>query len=72
MGRTVRLLLALLLLPLWPPTAGAEPGADRKIVYGRVMEVMGTVNAAGFTRVALIAELPKPGESSEDEGGGGG
>jgi hypothetical protein len=23
------------------------------------MEVMGTVNVAGFTRVALIAELPK-------------
>ncbi len=31
---------------------------DRKINYGRVMEVMATVNAAGFTRVALIAELP--------------
>ncbi|MEE9301036.1 MAG: protein TolR [Alphaproteobacteria bacterium] len=32
---------------------------DRSIDYGRVMEVMGTVNVAGFTRVALIAELPK-------------
>ncbi|MEX2642562.1 MAG: protein TolR [Acetobacterales bacterium] len=31
---------------------------DRKIAYGRVMEVMGLVNAAGFTRVALVAELP--------------
>lgn len=31
---------------------------DRKINYGRVMEVMATVNSAGFTRVALIAELP--------------
>lgn len=32
---------------------------DRTINYGRVMEVMGTVNVAGFTRVALIAELPR-------------
>ena len=31
---------------------------DRNIVYGRVMEVMGALNAAGFARVALIAELP--------------
>ena len=32
---------------------------DKSINYGRVLEVMGTVNIAGFTRVALIAELPK-------------
>ena len=32
---------------------------DKSIDYGRVLEVMGTVNVAGFTRVALIAELPK-------------
>lgn len=32
---------------------------DRAIAYGRIMEVMGTVNLAGFTRVALVAELPK-------------
>ncbi len=32
---------------------------DKAINYGRVMEVMGTVNVAGFTRVALIADLPK-------------
>ena len=31
---------------------------DRSINYGRVMEIMATVNSAGFTRVALIAELP--------------
>ena len=33
---------------------------DREINYGRVMEVMGLVNRAGFTRVALIAEAPNP------------
>ena len=32
---------------------------DKDVNYGRVMEVMGTVNIAGFTRVAMIAELPK-------------
>ncbi len=32
---------------------------DKSIEYGRVLEVMGTVNVAGFTRVALVAELPK-------------
>ena len=31
---------------------------DRSIDYGRIMEVMGTVSVAGFTRVALIAERP--------------
>ena len=30
---------------------------DRTIDYGRVMEVMGAVNAAGFTRVGLVAEF---------------
>ena len=39
---------------------------DRKINYGRVMEVMGTVNVAGFTRVALIAELPRPSDQPAD------
>jgi biopolymer transport protein TolR len=34
---------------------------DRMIPYGRVMEVMGTVNQAGFNRVALITESPSAG-----------
>jgi len=39
---------------------------DRGINYGRVMEVMGTVSAAGFTKVALLAEQPsgKPATSA--------
>ncbi|MCC6470411.1 MAG: protein TolR [Alphaproteobacteria bacterium] len=32
---------------------------DRAISSGRVMEVMGTVSAAGFSRVALLAEQPQ-------------
>ena len=31
---------------------------DRSVFYGQIMEVMGTVNAAGFAKVALIVELP--------------
>ena len=38
---------------------------DRSIPYGRVMEVMGRINAAGFDRVALITEsLADAGERS--------
>ena len=32
---------------------------DRSITYGEIMQIMGTVNTAGFSRVALIAEMPK-------------
>src|SRR5689334_10864967 len=32
---------------------------DRAINYGRVMEVMGMVSAAGFTKVSLITEQPR-------------
>ena len=32
---------------------------DEAINYGRVMEVMGALTASGFTKVALITELPK-------------
>ena len=31
---------------------------DQSISYGQIMEIMGTVNFAGFRRVALIAEMP--------------
>lgn len=33
---------------------------DRAIAYGKVMEVMGLINKAGFRRVALLAEAPSP------------
>ncbi len=32
---------------------------DKAIEYGRVMQVMGTLNAAGFKKVALITEMPQ-------------
>jgi biopolymer transport protein TolR len=31
---------------------------DKKIDYGRVMEVMGLIKSAGFTQVALVVDLP--------------
>lgn len=34
---------------------------DQAINYGRVMEVMGLINSAGFAKVALIAEMPQEG-----------
>ena len=34
---------------------------DKAINYGRIMEVMSTINQAGFRKVALVAESPGPG-----------
>jgi biopolymer transport protein TolR len=54
------------LVPRLVAVTGAKPDTrifvrgDRRIIYGVVMEVMGMVSAAGFTRVALLAELPEP------------
>lgn len=45
-------------------THGANPDirifvrGDEQIAYGRVMEVMGKISAAGFKKVALLARLP--------------
>ena len=41
------------------PDARIFVRGDKAIDYGRVMEVMGTLNGAGFNRVALITERPK-------------
>jgi biopolymer transport protein TolR len=31
---------------------------DKTIAYGKVIEVMGLINAAGYTKVALVSESP--------------
>ncbi|MCC7425566.1 MAG: protein TolR [Alphaproteobacteria bacterium] len=55
------------LVPRLSAIVGSNPDArvfvrgDRAISYGRVMEVMGTVSAAGIAKVALLAEQPQPG-----------
>lgn len=33
---------------------------DRRISYGRMMQVMGVINAAGFRKIGLVAEAPTP------------
>ena len=33
---------------------------DRRVNYGVVMRVMGTISAAGFRRIALVSDLEKP------------
>ncbi|WP_034990947.1 protein TolR [Beijerinckia mobilis] len=33
---------------------------DKSIAYGKVIEVMGLINSAGYTKVALVSEAPGP------------
>ena len=55
------------LVPRLVAVTGANPEikifvrGDKAIPYGSVMEVMGAISAAGFKKVSLMAELPKPG-----------
>ncbi|MBL25610.1 MAG: protein TolR [Rhodospirillaceae bacterium] len=39
---------------------------DKAIPYGRVMEVMGAVSAAGFKKVSLLAQLPSGGGKASE------
>ena len=41
---------------------------DGAIAYGRVMEVMGRLNLAGFNKVALVTELPGRGKRRKRRG----
>ena len=41
------------------PAATIYVRGDKAINYGRIMEVMGMLNAAGFRKVALVTETPK-------------
>ena len=53
------------LVPKLRSVTNANPDArifvrgDKSLAYGKIMEVMGTISSAGFTKVALVAELPK-------------
>ena len=54
------------LVPRLTAVTGANPNikifvrGDKAIHYGRIMEVMGAISAAGFKKVSLMAKLPKP------------
>jgi biopolymer transport protein TolR len=43
---------------------------DKKIAYGKVMEVMSIVSAAGFDKVALVAEMPGGATTDKKDRGG--
>lgn len=55
------------LVPKLKAITGANPDArifvrgDKQLAYGKIMEIMGAISSAGFTKVALVAELPMPG-----------
>ena len=42
------------------PEAKIYVRGDKILPYGRIMEIMGEIAAAGFHRVSLIAEMPTP------------
>jgi biopolymer transport protein TolR len=52
------------LVPKLKAVSGANPDArifvrgDKSVSYGKIMEVMGNISGAGFTKVALVADLP--------------
>jgi biopolymer transport protein TolR len=54
------------MVPLLVAITNANPDTrilvrgDHRIAYGRMLEVMGTMSAAGFKKVGLVAELPNP------------
>jgi len=58
------------LVPKLKAVTNANPDArifvrgDKALAYGRIMEIMGTISSAGFTKVALVADLPN-GNSQE-------
>ncbi len=40
---------------------------DKKLAYGQIMEIMGAIAAAGYSKVSLIAEIPTsiPGKAAQ-------
>jgi len=47
------------------PEARIYLRGDRKLAYGTLMEIMGTIASAGLHKVSLIAEMPPPPPSSK-------
>lgn len=64
------------LVPMLIAVTGNNPEArilvrgDASISYGRMLEVMGTMSAAGFKKVGLVAELPNAGTTNGQRVGG--
>ena len=49
------------------PEARIFVRGDRELQYGTIMQVMGAINSAGFSRVALVAELPQEASATAPE-----
>jgi biopolymer transport protein TolR len=47
------------------PDAVIYVRGDKSINYGRVMEVMGLIASAGFTKLSLVSEMPQGDHSGE-------
>jgi len=53
-----------MMMPRLKALAGADPAqvvlvrGDRAVPYGRIVEIMGQISAAGFSKVSLIAQAP--------------
>jgi biopolymer transport protein TolR len=53
-----------LMMPRLKALASADPAqvvlvrGDRAVLYGRIVEIMGQISAAGFSKVSLIAQAP--------------
>jgi biopolymer transport protein TolR len=51
-------------MPRLKELASADPSqvvlvrGDKTVPYGRIIEIMGQINAAGFSKVSLIAQAP--------------
>jgi biopolymer transport protein TolR len=51
-------------MPRLRELANADPSqvvlvrGDKAVAYGRIVEIMGQINAAGFSKVSLIAQAP--------------
>ena len=43
------------------PEARIYVRGDKKLAYGQIMEIMGAIATAGFSKVSLIAEMPTSG-----------
>src|SRR6185437_10598151 len=43
---------------------------DKSVDYGRVMQVMAEISAAGFTHIGLVTDVAKPDHRKEKAGGG--
>ncbi|MBQ0824720.1 biopolymer transporter ExbD [Microvirga terrae] len=52
------------MMPRLRQLAGVDPSqvvlvrGDKAVPYGRIIEIMGQINAAGFSKVSLIAQAP--------------